>query len=95
MEARPAEEKPTSVDRKPEAAERREVPIEDAEVMPVGEPKEIRRRDRNQRKMKKRTPEKKKNGDVLLGCLGRTTFRREQCDVDGASSVKTPPPAVT
>jgi hypothetical protein len=39
----------------PEAAEQREVPIEDAEVMPVGEPKKKRRRDRNQRNVKKRT----------------------------------------
>jgi hypothetical protein len=57
-EARPEEEKkPTSSDRKPEAAEE-EIPEEDAEVMPVGEPKKKRRRDRNQLKMKKRTQEK-------------------------------------
>jgi hypothetical protein len=41
------EEKPTSLDRKPEAAEeQREVPVEDAEVIPVEEPKKKRRRDR-------------------------------------------------
>jgi hypothetical protein len=40
MEAHLQEEKPTSEDMKPEAAERREVPTEDAEVMPVGEPEE-------------------------------------------------------
>jgi hypothetical protein len=45
MEAHQEEKKPTSVDIKPEAAER-EVPTEDAEVMPVGEPKKKRRRDR-------------------------------------------------
>jgi hypothetical protein len=45
MEARP-EEKPISVDRKPEKAEEREVPEENAEVIPVGEPKKKRRRDR-------------------------------------------------
>jgi hypothetical protein len=55
MEERLEEEKPTSLDRKPEAAEERQVPEENAEVMPVGEPKKKRRRDRNQRKMKKRT----------------------------------------
>jgi hypothetical protein len=33
------EEEPTSADRKPEAAEQREVPVDDTEVMPVGEPK--------------------------------------------------------
>jgi hypothetical protein len=32
MEAHPEEEKPTSMDRKPEAAEEEEVPNEDAEV---------------------------------------------------------------
>jgi hypothetical protein len=39
MEAHP-EEKPASVDMKPEAAEREEVPVEDATVMPVREPEE-------------------------------------------------------
>jgi hypothetical protein len=47
MEAHPEEEKePTSVYRKPEVAQKQEVPVEDAEVMPVGEPKKKRRRDR-------------------------------------------------
>jgi hypothetical protein len=46
-EARPEEEKmPTLVDRKPEAAKQREAPVDDAKVMPVGEPKKKRRRDR-------------------------------------------------
>jgi hypothetical protein len=41
MEAHPEEEKLTSVDTKPEAAEQQEeVPVEDATVMPVGEPEE-------------------------------------------------------
>ena len=39
MEAR-QEEEPISLDRNPEAAEQRDVPAEDAEVMPVGETKE-------------------------------------------------------
>jgi hypothetical protein len=39
MEARPEEKKPTSLDRKPEAAQKTEVPAENATVMPVGEPK--------------------------------------------------------
>jgi 5'-3' exonuclease len=43
MEARP-EEEPTSVDMTPEAA-KREVPVEDATVMSVGEPKKKRHRD--------------------------------------------------
>jgi hypothetical protein len=46
MEALPEEEKPTSADRKPEAAEEYEVPAENAEVIPVGEPKKERRKDR-------------------------------------------------
>jgi hypothetical protein len=46
MEARPEEEEPTPVDMKPEEAEQREVPVEDGEVMPVGEPKKKRRRYR-------------------------------------------------
>jgi peroxiredoxin family protein len=45
-EVRIEEEKLTSVDRKPEVAEQREVPVEDAEVMAVGEPKKKRRTDR-------------------------------------------------
>jgi hypothetical protein len=45
MEARP-EEKPTSVDRKPEAIEERQFPEENAEVIPVGELRKKRLRDR-------------------------------------------------
>jgi hypothetical protein len=45
MGAHPEEEEPTSVDMKPEAAEQSEVPVQDATVMPVGEPKKKRRRD--------------------------------------------------
>jgi hypothetical protein len=40
------EKQPTSVDMKPEAAEERQVPEENATVMPVEEPKKKRRRDR-------------------------------------------------
>jgi hypothetical protein len=46
MEARQEEKKPTSTDRKPEAAQKDEVPAESAKVMPVGEPKKKRRKDR-------------------------------------------------
>jgi hypothetical protein len=45
MEACLEEEKPTSLDRKSEAAEERQVAEEDPEVMPVGEPRKKRRRD--------------------------------------------------
>jgi hypothetical protein len=40
MEERPEEEQPTSLDRKPEAAQQEEVPIQDTTVMPVREPEE-------------------------------------------------------
>jgi hypothetical protein len=46
VEARQEEKEPSSVDMKPEVGEQREVPVEDAELMPVGEPKKKRRRDR-------------------------------------------------
>jgi hypothetical protein len=45
MEAR-QEENPTSLDMKPDVAKDGEVSVEDAEVMPVGEPKKKRRKDR-------------------------------------------------
>jgi hypothetical protein len=47
MEACPEEKKPTSVDRKPKAAQQEEVPIEDATVLLVRGPKKKQRRDRN------------------------------------------------
>jgi hypothetical protein len=46
MEARQEEEERTSPDRKPEGAQKAEVPAQKATVMPVGEPKKKRRRDR-------------------------------------------------
>jgi hypothetical protein len=45
-EARPQEKERTPVDTKPEAAEERQVPEDNATVMPVEEPKKKRRRDR-------------------------------------------------
>jgi hypothetical protein len=44
MEARPEEKKPTSVDTKPEVAQKEEVPVQDATVVPVGESKKRKRR---------------------------------------------------
>jgi hypothetical protein len=44
MEARLEEKEPTSVETKPEVAQQ-EVPVEDADVMLVGEPKKKRHRD--------------------------------------------------
>jgi hypothetical protein len=60
METRPEEEKPASVDMKPEAAQQEEVPKEDAEVMPVGELRNKRHKDRKlaaecRHQMKERT----------------------------------------
>jgi hypothetical protein len=46
MEARPKEEEPTSPARKLEEAQKAEVPAENATVMPVGELKKKRHRDR-------------------------------------------------
>jgi hypothetical protein len=46
MEAHQEERKPTSPDRKLEAAQEDEVPAEDTTVMPVREPKKKRCRDR-------------------------------------------------
>jgi hypothetical protein len=54
MEARQGE-KPTSLDRKLEVAEEWHVPEENAEVIPVGEPRKKRHRDQNQRNKKKWT----------------------------------------
>jgi hypothetical protein len=59
-EARLEEKEPTSVEAKPEVAQQQEVPVKDAEVMPVGEPKKKRRRDRKltaerRRQMNERT----------------------------------------
>jgi hypothetical protein len=76
MEAR-QEEKATSLDRKLEAAEEREVPVEDAEVMPVGEPRKKRRRDRNQRNKKKRTQGNDGCQRRLATARRRTSHRAE------------------
>jgi hypothetical protein len=70
------EEEPTSVDMKPEVPEQREVPVEDAEVMPVGEPKKKMGRDRNQRRMKKRNQEKDRCRRRGLAVTRRGTSHR-------------------
>jgi hypothetical protein len=46
MEARLEKETPASEDMTPEVAHEQEVPLEDAEVMPVGEPRKRRRDQR-------------------------------------------------
>jgi hypothetical protein len=70
MEAR-QEEKPTSLDRKPEAAEERHVPEENAEVIPVGEPRKKRCRDRQ---LAQKTPTDRK-----MCC--RATVARHKRDI--------------
>jgi hypothetical protein len=81
MEARQEERKPTSPDRKPEAAQKYEVPAENATVIPVGEPMKKRRRDRkltaeHHRQEPKDT--KKINGGLQkrLAVARRGTIRR-------------------
>jgi hypothetical protein len=64
MEECQEEEEPTSADRKPEAAEQREVPIDDAEVMPVGEPKKKRHRDQKLAAKRRRQKLKTRQGRV-------------------------------
>jgi hypothetical protein len=46
MEAYQKEKEPTSAGRNPEATKQREGPVDDAELMPVGEPKKKLRKDR-------------------------------------------------
>jgi hypothetical protein len=66
MEAHQREEEPTSAERKLEAAKQREVPVDEAELMPVGEPKKKRRRDRKlvaeHRRQKPKTSTRKNCG---------------------------------
>jgi hypothetical protein len=59
MEAHQEEEEPSSVDMKPEVVEQRKVPVEDAEVMQVGEPKKKRRRDRKLAAVRRRQKNEK------------------------------------
>jgi hypothetical protein len=90
MEARLDEEKPTSVDREPEAAAEEEVPEENATVMPVGEPKK-RRRDRRlaaERRRHKQKNSTRKNGapqnELAVACrkmLRRATVARRMRDI--------------
>jgi hypothetical protein len=42
--------------------------------------------------VRERTTGIKRNGDAPLGYSERTALRKEQCDVDGATLVKRPPP---
>jgi hypothetical protein len=91
MEARPEEEKPTSTDRKPEAAKQRKAPAENATVMPVREPKKKRRRDQKlaaeHRRQKTKTSPRENCGPqerLAVTHRGRTdrakTARKMQAD---------------
>jgi hypothetical protein len=66
MKAHLEEEEPASVDMTPEVADE-EVPVEDAEVTPVGEPKK-RRRDRHLAAVRR---QKKKDRTLDARCRGR------------------------
>jgi hypothetical protein len=81
MEARQIEEKPTSPDRKPEAAKQRKVPAEYATEIPVGEPKKKRRKDRKltaqHRRQKTKTSTRENCGSqTRLAVTRRGTTRR-------------------
>jgi hypothetical protein len=80
MEARPEEEKPTSADRKPEAAKQRKAPAENATVKPVGEPKKKRRWDRKlaaeQRRQKTKTSPRENCGPQTRLAVTRRGTRR-------------------
>jgi hypothetical protein len=66
MEARLEEEKPASMEMKPEVADE-EVPLEDAVVMPVGEPRK-RRRDRQHLAAQRRQKKEQKRTQRKDGC---------------------------
>jgi hypothetical protein len=57
------EEEPTSVEIKPEVADEQEVPVQDAEVVPVGEPGK-KRRDRRRLATERCQKEKDQNLDA-------------------------------
>jgi hypothetical protein len=81
IEAHQEEEKPTSADRKPEAAKQRKAPVDDTEVMPVGESKKKRRRDRKlaaqHRRQKPKTSTRENCGPQRrLAVARRGTTRR-------------------
>jgi hypothetical protein len=83
MEAHQVEKKPTSPDRKPDAVQKSEVPAENAIVMPVGEPKKKRRRDRKlaseRRRQKPKISTRENCGpQKRLAVARRGTSRREK-----------------
>jgi hypothetical protein len=92
MEAHQEEKKPTSLDRKPEAALKTEVPAENATVMPVGEPKKKRHRDRKlateHRRQKPKTSTRDNCGPQKrlavacsgLGRRGKVTWHMKEID---------------
>jgi hypothetical protein len=86
MEARLEKEEPTSVDRKPEAAEQREVPDEDAVVKPVKGRKK-RHRGKRQAAGRRGKPKELTRRDWLLPA-GRCPAVQQWHGVRGTSSRK-------
>jgi hypothetical protein len=62
------EDKPASVDTTPEVADDREVPLEDAEEMPAGEPRKRRRDRRNMAAVRR---QKKQERNLEVGRRGK------------------------
>jgi outer membrane biosynthesis protein TonB len=94
MEAHQEEKKPTSSDRKPEAAQKTEVPAENATVMPVREPKKERRRDRKlaaehrRQKPSRRATVARRTRDTLAPNMTRSAkvARRKEDTSEGTAS---------
>jgi hypothetical protein len=78
MEARLEKEKPASVDTTPEMAHGQEVPVEDAEICTVAEPRKRRRDGRNLAAVRRQ----KKKGRVLdARCRGKEQERAQRKNV--------------
>jgi hypothetical protein len=87
MEAHQEEEKLTSPDGKPEAAQKAEVPAENATVMLVGEPKKKRHRDRKLATERRRQKPKTSNREncrpqkrLAVARSGKVTRHRKEID---------------
>jgi hypothetical protein len=75
MEARLEAEEPVSVDTTPEVADDQEVPVEDAEVLSVAEPRKRRRDERNLAAVRR---QKKQNRDLDTRRRGKEQERAQR-----------------